>query len=316
MAGDPLKPVTAGERFKPTARGWNLILDHVRRGQPGVPGTEAIPGHIGPGSGIMPIRNESAGARERYDVLFVNGVVWGPTDIWGEPDETFLLAFQNQQVLKGVEPYYPNQYGHGKIAVLLAPLEEQRVGWACVSGVVPVKVDVLNENDDFAELKDGTTGHLESRNKGSAFILWREGGTGVQWALVLLGGPCDPLGGVFKVHVAIDGGVAGGHDACCTWTYTVRDCTYDSQPPLGTGMTPSKPRIPCTEYEELHTTVDGLGCYNALGEFCLLEVLGEIPVTRWVAVVTQVRHDPGGEYVQVKTRNIRALEMSEESEWT
>jgi hypothetical protein len=40
---------------------------------------------------------------------------------------------------------------------------------------------------DFAEIADGVTSLLAACPSGSAQVLWREGGTGAQWAVVKLG---------------------------------------------------------------------------------------------------------------------------------
>ena len=55
---------------------------------------------------------------------------------------------------------------------------------------------------------------------GSAAILWRAGGTGVQWAVVRLGN-ARPMH-VFPVELSQVGGDAGGESSPASWTYDVR----------------------------------------------------------------------------------------------
>ena len=88
MAGDPLKPVTIGERFRPTARGWNLILDHVRQGQPG--GRGPVPDLALP-QGWVYVKNDSVTDLDQYDVAGITGILFTPADD--------LLQYQHQPVL-------------------------------------------------------------------------------------------------------------------------------------------------------------------------------------------------------------------------
>jgi hypothetical protein len=306
--GEALRKVQPGQRLEISAAAYNTFVDVARDwlgdqlagGADGLMGRRRL-------SGIMPIRNESGAARERYDILGINGVAWGPGDD--------LQAFKNRQVLKGIGPSWP-AHRNGKIAVLLAPADVNQIAWACVSGVVPVKVEMRNENDLFADTKNSSPSGLESRNEGGAFILWREGGTGSQWALVLLGGPCDPVGGVFAIHVTIDGGFKGSPDANCTLTYTARDL-FDSDPPLGTSMAPKRPRYPLTEYVEPSAASVGLGYYDQGAEFQLIEALEEIAKTDLPELISQVRYDSASHKFQLKKRKVRVIEMrDEDADWT
>jgi hypothetical protein len=88
-------------------------------------------------------------------------------------------------VFEGVTPAVPDHLG--KFAVLLEPADDGRVARAWIAGVVTVLVDVLDDGDTYADVKDGSVAELESAGYGSAQMLWREGGTGSQWAVVRLG---------------------------------------------------------------------------------------------------------------------------------
>ena len=71
------------------------------------------------------------------------------------------------------------------------------------------------------EIADGVTENLMATHCGSAAILWREGGTGVQWAVVRLG-KLMPVR-VFPVDLAQVGGSQGDEENPATWTYDVAD---------------------------------------------------------------------------------------------
>ena len=69
-------------------------------------------------------------------------------------------------------------------------LTERRlgIGVAVISGVCPVRLDIEEESDTFAEIEHEETGFLKSGGSGSATILWKEPGTGAdKWAVVRLG---------------------------------------------------------------------------------------------------------------------------------
>jgi len=65
----------------------------------------AYEAETGASRGVVPLL-EFRAARERYDILGINGVAWGPGDD--------LQAFKNRQVLKGVGPSWP-AHRNGKI---------------------------------------------------------------------------------------------------------------------------------------------------------------------------------------------------------
>ena len=75
----------------------------------------------------------------------------------------------------------------GQFVILLEPLASGAVGRAAVAGVVVTRVNVPDEAYSQADIADGVTGSLLAvESGGSAAILWRAGGTGVQWAVVRL----------------------------------------------------------------------------------------------------------------------------------
>jgi len=310
---DPFEPVQAGQKVAMSASAETARRELLRR----LAMNAGLAGGAQPGgplaAGCIYIHNLSDIDVERFGILGIDELEWGPADD--------LKNFKNQQVFRGRTPDWQYHSG-GRFAVLLEPAahghptDRGAVVRACVSGIVPVKIDMLDTLHRFADVHSGSYSDLESRNAGSARILWHEAGTGVKWAVVLLGVPCDPAGGAFLVRVKVDGGSAGGPDADCSWTYEVYfEDPNGPWPVLGTNCVPFKMRFPYTEYVQPSNESWGLGCQDVGGIFRLLEVFEEIPLTDLVDVVTQVRHDAGGEYTQVKTRPVRVLEMGEETDW-
>lgn len=65
------------------------------------------------------------------------------------------------------------------------------IGPAVVMGVVPVDIDVSDEDHGFSRPIASTTANLESASGGPARIIWKESGTGVKRAVVLMQFPTD-----------------------------------------------------------------------------------------------------------------------------
>ncbi len=83
----------------------------------------------------------------------------------------------------------PDKEDHpGRFCILLEPLDVDGIGLAVISGVCPVRLNVDEESDTFAEIEHEETGFLKSGGSGSATILWKEPATGAnKWAVVRLG---------------------------------------------------------------------------------------------------------------------------------
>ncbi len=79
-----------------------------------------------------------------------------------------------------------------KWVVTLQPIAAGETGYVAVSGLVPARVDVTDDDHECADIESGDTRYLKSASSGVP-IWYRKlqdesGGTGKQWALVLLGG--------------------------------------------------------------------------------------------------------------------------------
>lgn len=264
--GDALKKVQAGQPLAIPARAYNTFVaaaqDFLDRREDQGAGSSRDVRH----SGIVLVKNSSAAARERFDVLGVSGILYSPSDN--------LLGFKNQPVLTGAVPTVASHTA--RFVICQAPLAIGAIGPALASGVSPVQVDVVEEGHRYADVKDGAAGSLKSGASGAALILWKESGTGEKWAVVRLGLPSDPLGGTFAVKVTKDGGDAGSEDADCTFTYTVKDLAGNE---LGTAMTPKRPRFTHVEYAQPATDSPGLAYYDDQGDLQLYEAVEEIPET-------------------------------------
>jgi hypothetical protein len=201
---------------------------------------------------IVKIRNDSEADLDRFSVLGIDAALFTPTD-----NEEL---FKSQVVLKGIVPTGAHQ---GKFAVLLEPVADGKVGRAYVAGAITCKINIVDEDHDFADVKPTDTASLESRGGyGSARILYKESGTGVLLAYVELAP--KPAGVHFAVTLAQTGGANGNANSAATWEYTA---TSLSGAEIDTAVTPAKPRGNGTFTQ----ATQGVGYYNASGDFVLAE---------------------------------------------
>ncbi len=137
-------------------------------------------------SGLVRVKNNSGGDCQRFDILGIDTPVFDPAN-GGQAEK----AFTHEVVLSGVTPILPDH--QGKFLILQEPLAAGKIGWAAVSGVSVVWLDVQEETDQFAEISDGETVVLTTGTCGSARILWKPPGTGEMWGIVRLPDSSSPL---------------------------------------------------------------------------------------------------------------------------
>lgn len=227
--GDAMKKVKPGDPLVIPAATFNTFIDSARdflarqhqQAQAGTPS--------GRHNCIVLVRNDSGSDRERFDVLGISGPVFDPA--------SDAEAFKNYPAMTGVTPAEDDH--QGKFVVLLEPVLAGKLARAVATGVVPARVNVPDEDYPYrlAEITDGSAANLTAAKRGSAAILWREGGTGVQWTLVRLGNLPQP--GVFPVDLAQYGGSQGDDQNPATWTYDVTDPFTGET--LASGVDPTAP---------------------------------------------------------------------------
>ncbi len=224
---DALRKVQSGQPLAIPAAAYNAFVDaalDLRRRTAGI-GQESRPS--APQPGVVLVRNDSGADRGRFEVLGVDAPVIDPA-----ANEE---AFKDRAALSCVAPAAGRH--EGLFVVLAEPVAAGMMGRAFASGVCPVVLDAPEEDALLrsAEIADGVTASLAADPRGSAAILWRAGGAGLQWALVRLGamGP----GGVFPVVLAGVGGGPGGESSPADWTYDVADAATGA--PLAAGVNPT-----------------------------------------------------------------------------
>jgi hypothetical protein len=210
---DGLKKVQSGQPLVIPASAYNAFIDAALdfRQRTAHLGRAAQPSFAQ--ASIVLIRNDSGSNQNRMSVLGVDAPVIDPS---ANEEE-----FKNRVALSCVVPAADTH--EGKFVVLAEPIASGKIGRAYAAGVCPVKIDVPDEDHEwrYAEIADGVTANLKVSMQGSAGILWRAGGTGVQWAVVRLGKPI-PMH-VFPVDLTQYGGEQGDEENPATWTYDVLD---------------------------------------------------------------------------------------------
>lgn len=212
--GDPMRKVRSGERLAVPSQAYNAFIDAAvdLRERQQSQGRQAQREFRQ--SGLVLLRNDSGADCGRFDVLGIHEPIIDPDDNENE--------FADRVALTGVTPSGTSH--RGRFAILIEPIKAGAIGWACVAGVCQVKVYVPDEDTarHSAEVGGGVTGYLAAVHMGSAGILWRAGGTGLQWAVVRLGlRQRGPL--VFPVALYQSGGSQGDEATPATWTYYVND---------------------------------------------------------------------------------------------
>lgn len=174
--GDRFKKTQAGQPLEVSAEVWNAYIDAVRaeKGKKHDLRAEEL-SQVRQGD-IIKVRNASGEDRLRFHVLGIKTPIITPG--------ANLREFKNQVSFDGVRPKHPEHYG--RFMILLDPMRIGKIGRAWVSGVCPAYITVEDECHQCCDVKHDDPTILKSCPKGSARILWREGGTGEQWAVVRL----------------------------------------------------------------------------------------------------------------------------------
>lgn len=191
--------------FSPKAKGdpvyaeeWNALVGQLLATRSRIAKLERT---IGVGGG--PLQEPAIRARVQNatgGVLSARSVV-AMKDQVGIADE----AARERRVLTGETPTADDA---GRWAITSRGAAEDEVIDAYISGVCLCDVDVTDETHTYAEVSTVTT-HLVSASTGTARIIDREGGTGVQWAVISFpsgsGGGSSNTARPARIEAALEG---------------------------------------------------------------------------------------------------------------
>jgi len=131
---------------------------------------QALPRPTRQGCRVL-VRNSSGSDLNRFDILGIDS---------RESDEGDKL------VLEGSTPATASHLG--KFVVLDQFIADGKLGWAYVSGICSVNVDITNADHFYADVKNTDTTKLESAAIGAAKIIYKSSdGIGTKDCVVLLG---------------------------------------------------------------------------------------------------------------------------------
>ncbi len=176
MAGDPFKKVRPGERLKIPAAAYNGFVDAARMAR-GLHSAAGVPHWRH--SGLVTVKNITEDDQPRFAALEINGPLFTP--------EENLHEFCDYV---GFKAKTPTGLYLGHFVVLAEPIPAGGIGAATVSGPTQVKVEVVEEAQQyfrFADVWHDRSDVLEPMQfLGGAMILWMEFGLGTKWAIVRL----------------------------------------------------------------------------------------------------------------------------------
>ncbi len=247
-----MEKVRQGEQVVIKASTWNGFVDAANWVKEAKQNSLGVGIKSGIGGGIVPMKNMEETAYPRFSALVITGVAVSPS---ANEDEfvSCPTVFEGQKMTTEREdmPY----------AILLEPIEPGEIGRAMLLGLTPAKVSIKSAEDQYAVPKaNSEDGALESSETGVARILWKAGGSGLQWCVLQLGGAgggkpdekvamCKVTGGSsqsgYTVKVYPNGrSETGGYSYDST--LFVPDIALDSDLPSGTWIIGHKALLPAT----------------------------------------------------------------------
>lgn len=172
--GDPALPFSAELRNRTLAA--IEYVEHLKRGD--TPDLVRLRRDYG----IVTLKNESGDDRGRFEVMGLQEPLYTPGDN--------SVEFRNRTPLRGILPSYP-EHQSPRFGVLLAPCPDLKIVKACISGLVPVRLAVTHEDDQYCGIEAGEYTHLLTGG-GEVPIIWKdesseEDENGNRWGIVELG---------------------------------------------------------------------------------------------------------------------------------
>lgn len=185
MAGDDLKKVQRGQALRIPASAYNAFIDAAADFRNRTLGIESRYKQRDSRSGVVIVRNQSGSALDQFAVVELGSVIIGPSD----NEQEFRSRTTFDVTTPAEEP--------GPMAILQEPIAAGGTGRAMVFGVTPVRVDVTDEEHEYAEVTPSEPGYLTSAETGAARVLYKESGTGEVWAVVYF--PASSPGGPLRL---------------------------------------------------------------------------------------------------------------------
>ncbi len=173
--GDNFRKVRAGQKLKIPAEVWNTLLEVAEKEKNQRHSIQAEDSLLPRQSGIIKVRNQTGGPLNQFSIVQLDVPIIQPANNLNE--------FKRQVTFTGLIP----SAGVGsRFAVLLQPLNPNKIGLAVAAGVVAARLDVSSPLYACAEPTIGSTASLRCVPHGPATILWTENSGATRWAIVRL----------------------------------------------------------------------------------------------------------------------------------
>jgi hypothetical protein len=195
-----MNKVKPGQSFEVKAETWNAFIDAAiftkNQSNSGNAGSRS-----GVGGGVVLVRNEESSDFPQFGAIAL-------TDMPIKPSST-----ENIQEFKCRPPLFFGRrvtaaYESYPYAITLEPIPALSVGRALVLGVTPAQVRIVDSTHAFAVPDASVIGGLTTAASGVARILWKYGSSGMQWAMLQLGGAGSGGGNADVVLCLVSGGSA------------------------------------------------------------------------------------------------------------
>ena len=178
MAGDPLDPVSSGQKLRIPAAAYNAWCAAARAFN-----ASRLPGGAGSPSrrkdyATALVRNATGEDAAQFTILAIGGVVIDP--MCGQDAED---DFRDAPIFDG---YQPAGTPEEPLVILLEPVKAGDFGQGVLSGTTPVKINVLDTAHPCAVASKDDVTALQSAPAGPVRILWKAGTGDDQWAVVCL----------------------------------------------------------------------------------------------------------------------------------
>jgi hypothetical protein len=173
--GDTFKKVRDGEKLRIPARTYNAMIDaaqdYINRRN------NINTDSKGLSDNVVYVKNETGSAVDSLKILGIGGVAMYP-------------SAHQPVVFRGAVPLIEN-HSNGRFVITAEPIASNAIGRAYATGCVPVKVYIHDQTHSFADILDNDKTRLKSTVSGPTTILWKDSGTGEQWAMIRFGAAPD-----------------------------------------------------------------------------------------------------------------------------
>lgn len=191
----PHKYITPGQPLHAaiSARTYNGLVDILNRAE--TEGGSSPPEISRSSVSTLGFRNDHTVAVKEREIVVLGAPVFLPG--------ANLAAFKQNVVLKGTAPVSTSR---GKFGVVLGATPVGKLGRVATSGTIAVQVNVVDALHTHADVTPSVINSLTSGFAGTAEILWKESGTGLNWAVIRF--PVIDYGvilGVTKAQIAVGG---------------------------------------------------------------------------------------------------------------